>query len=80
MPRILVLIAAVTLLQTIAVGAPAAQAVVCSYDVCVSNCNTNGGKHCLRGCDRRIARRLSNGLCPWLGFGGLSLNRQVRDL
>jgi hypothetical protein len=75
MLRISVLIAALTLMETTAIGVSSAQAVVCSYDLCVSNCNGAGGKRCLRGCDRRIARRLSSGICPWHGFGDLSLNR-----
>ena len=75
MLRISLLIAALTLVGTIAIGVSTAQAVVCSYDVCVSNCHMNGGKHCLRGCDRRIARRMSSGFCPWHGAGDLSLNR-----
>ena len=75
MLRISVFIAALTLLETTVIGISAAHAVVCSYDVCVTNCHRNGGKHCLRGCDRRIARRLSSGLCPWHGPGDLSLNR-----
>jgi hypothetical protein len=75
MLRIFVLVAALTLMETAAIGVSAAQAVVCSYDVCVSNCFRGGYKHCLRGCDRRIARRLSDGLCPWYGFSDLSLNR-----
>jgi hypothetical protein len=75
MLRISILIAALTLMETAVIGVPAAHAVVCAYDVCVSNCFRGGYKHCLRGCDRRIARRISNGLCPWYGSGDLSLNR-----
>jgi hypothetical protein len=75
MLRISILIAALTLLETTAIGVSPAHAVVCSYDICVSNCNSNGRKHCLRGCDRRIARRLSSGLCPWYGPAELSINR-----
>lgn len=67
MLRTLVLIAALTLIETAAVGVSTAQAVVCSYDVCVSNCNRGGYRRCLRGCDLRIARRLSSGMCPWYG-------------
>jgi hypothetical protein len=61
------LIAALILIASATVGATTAQAVVCSYDVCVSHCFTAGGKFCLRGCDRRIARRQTSGLCPWYG-------------
>jgi hypothetical protein len=67
MLRVSVLIAALTLLETTAIGVSPAQAVVCSYDLCVSNCNSAGHKRCLKGCDRRISRRLSLGLCPWHG-------------
>ena len=74
MLRISVLIAALALMETTSIGVSSAQAVVCSYDLCVSNCGRNGGRFCLKGCDRRIARRLSLGLCPWHGKGDLSLN------
>ena len=78
MLRIFVLIAALTLMETATIGVSRAQAVVCSYDVCVSNCFRNGIKRtCLHLCDKRIARRISNGLCPWYGSGDLSLNRQA---
>jgi len=77
MLRIFVLIAALTLMETATIGVSRAQAVVCSYDVCVSDCFRGGYKKCLRHCDRRIARRISNGLCPWYGSGDLSLNRQA---
>jgi hypothetical protein len=59
----LIVVPALMALATI--GASSAQAVVCSYDRCVSRCFTAGHKFCLRGCDIRIARRLSSGLCPW---------------
>jgi hypothetical protein len=75
MLRILAFVAILSLIGTTAFGVSAAQAVVCSYDQCVSNCHRSGGKHCLRGCDRRIARRQSLGLCEWHGLGDLSLNR-----
>jgi hypothetical protein len=61
------LIAALTLMTSVTIGASTAQAVVCSYDRCVSRCFTAGNKLCLRGCDMRIARRISSGLCPWYG-------------
>ena len=61
------LIAAVALMASTTIGVSTAEAVVCSYDLCVSNCFRGGGKTCLRGCDRRIARRISSGLCPWYG-------------
>jgi hypothetical protein len=73
MLRIFVLIAALTLIETAAIGVPAAHAVVCSYEVCVPNCYRAGGTRCLSRCDRRIARRISDGICPW--YGDLSLNR-----
>jgi hypothetical protein len=73
MLRISILIAALVFVETTSIGVSSAQAVVCSYDLCVSNCNRAGYKRCLRGCDRRIARRLSSGLCPWHGAGDLSL-------
>lgn len=75
MLRISALIAALTLVALIAMGVSAAQAVVCSYDLCVSKCFAAGGKYCLRGCDRRIARRQTSGICPW--YGSASLDRQV---
>ncbi|HEY6577932.1 MAG TPA: hypothetical protein VIY09_01290 [Rhizomicrobium sp.] len=61
------LIAALALLASVTVDVLPAQAVVCSYDRCVSRCFIAGGRFCLRGCDRRIARRLTAGLCPWYG-------------
>jgi hypothetical protein len=67
MLRLSTLIAALILIGSVAMVAPPARAVVCSYDLCVSRCFTAGNKFCLRGCDRRIARRLSSGLCPWHG-------------
>jgi hypothetical protein len=67
MLRLSTLIAALILLASATIVAAPAQAVVCSYDLCVSRCFTAGHKLCLRGCDRRIARRLSSGLCPWHG-------------
>jgi hypothetical protein len=67
MLRFSTLIAALALIASTMIGTSPAQAVVCSYDVCVSRCFTAGNKLCLRGCDRRIARRLSSGLCPWHG-------------
>jgi len=70
------LIAALTLMASATIGASTAQAVVCSYDLCVSRCFTAGNKFCLRGCDRRIARRLTSGLCPWYG-SNWSRDRQV---
>jgi len=75
MLRISVLVAIVSLIRTTAFGVSAAHAVVCSYDQCVSRCHKGPGKFCLRGCDRRIARRISLGLCEWHGPGDLSLNR-----
>lgn len=65
MLRLSTLIAALILLASVTTAASPAQAVVCSYDHCVSRCFTAGGKYCLRGCDRRIARRMTSGLCPW---------------
>jgi hypothetical protein len=67
MLRLSMVIAALIALATF--DASPAQAVVCSYDLCVSRCFTAGGRFCLRGCDRRIARRQTNGLCPWSGLG-----------
>lgn len=67
MLRLSTLIAALILLASVTTAASPAQAVVCSYDHCVSRCFTAGGKYCLRGCDRRIARRMTSGLCPWFG-------------
>jgi hypothetical protein len=66
------LIAALALIASTTIGASTAQAVVCSEDVCISRCFIGGGKHCLRGCDRRIARRISSGICPWHGNNGFS--------
>jgi hypothetical protein len=60
-------IAALTLFASVTIDVSPAQAVVCSYDICVSRCFTAGNKFCLRRCDRRIARRQTNGLCPWSG-------------
>jgi hypothetical protein len=60
-------IAALTLFASVTFDASPAQAVVCSYDICVSRCFTAGNKFCLRRCDRSIARRQTNGLCPWYG-------------
>jgi hypothetical protein len=67
MLRFSTLIAALILIASVMIGALPAQAVVCSYDICVSNCFRGGGKTCLRGCDQRIARRISSGICPWYG-------------
>jgi hypothetical protein len=67
MLRLSMLIAALTLIASATIGASPAQAVVCSYDRCVSRCFIAGNKFCLRGCDMRIARRISSGLCPWYG-------------
>jgi hypothetical protein len=67
MQRLSMVIAALTIFVSLMIDVSPAQAVVCSYDICVSNCFRGGGKHCLRGCDRRIARRQTNGLCPWSG-------------
>jgi hypothetical protein len=64
MLRLSLVIAALILIASAMIDASPAQAVVCS---CVSRCFTAGGKFCLRGCDRRIARRLTSGLCPWYG-------------
>jgi hypothetical protein len=76
MLRISAAIAVLTLIATAAFGVSSAQAIVCSYDECVSNCHGNGiSKYCLRVCDRRLARRQSSGLCKWPGLGDLSLNR-----
>jgi hypothetical protein len=69
MLRLSTLIAAMSLIALATFDASPAQAVVCSYDLCVSRCFTAGGRFCLRGCDRRIARRQTNGLCPWSGLG-----------
>jgi hypothetical protein len=44
-----------------------AQAVVCSEEVCISRCFMGGGRRCLKSCDRRIARRIASGICPWYG-------------
>jgi len=70
------LIAALALIASVTMGALPAQAVVCSEDICVSKCFRGGGKTCLRGCDRRIARRISSGICPWYGNAGF-LDRQA---
>ena len=67
MLRLSMVIAALTLLVSLMIDASPAQAVVCSYDRCVSRCFTADGRFCLRGCDRRIARRQTSGLCPWPG-------------
>ena len=67
MLRLSMVIAALTLFVSLMIEASPAQAVVCSYDRCVSRCFTAGNKFCLRGCDRRIARRIASGLCPWYG-------------
>jgi hypothetical protein len=69
MLRLSMVIVALTLLASITIDASPAQAVVCSQDICVSHCFRGGVRHCLRGCDRRIARRQTNGLCPWSGLG-----------
>lgn len=61
------LIAILALIASTAIGVSTAGAVVCSEQVCISNCYKGGGKYCLRGCDRRIARRISSGMCPWHG-------------
>jgi hypothetical protein len=76
MLRLSTLTAALALIASATFATSPAQAVVCSYDVCVSRCFTGGGKFCLRGCDRRIARRMTSGLCPWYGQG-MSMNRQA---
>ena len=75
MLRISALVAMLSLMGMTGLSVSAAHAVVCSYDQCVWNCHRGPGKYCLRGCDRRIARRLSSGLCAWHGLGDLSLNR-----
>ena len=67
MLKLSMVIAALTLFVSLMIDTSPAQAVVCSYDHCVSRCFTAGGRYCLRGCDRRIARRLTAGLCPWYG-------------
>lgn len=48
MLRLSTLIAALILLASVTTAASPAQAVVCSYDHCVSRCFTAGGKYCLR--------------------------------
>jgi hypothetical protein len=69
MLRVSLLAAALTttLIASPIIGASTAQAVVCSEEVCISRCFTSGGRRCLRGCDQRIARRMSSGICPWYG-------------
>jgi hypothetical protein len=74
MLRLSIIVAALTLIAATDIGIAPAKAVVCSYDVCVSNCFKAGYKRCLRGCDRRIARRISDGICPWYGSSDWSLN------
>jgi hypothetical protein len=64
---LIVALAFMAFMASVIVGASTVQAVVCSYDRCVSRCFTAGHKFCLRGCDMRIARRLSSGICPWHG-------------
>jgi hypothetical protein len=70
------LIATLALMASATMGLSPAQAVVCSYDRCVSRCFTAGNKFCLRGCDMRIARRMTSGLCPWYGSNG-QLDRRL---
>lgn len=67
MLRLSTLVAALTFLASVTIGASTAQAVVCSEQLCISNCFKGGGKRCLHGCDRRIARRMASGVCPWYG-------------
>jgi hypothetical protein len=74
MLRLSVIVAALTLIVAPDIGISPAKAVVCSEQVCISNCNRAGYKRCLRGCDRRIARRISDGICPWYGSSDWSLN------
>jgi hypothetical protein len=74
MPRLSIIVAALLLIVTTDIGISPAKAVVCSQDACASNCFRAGGKKCLRGCDRRIARRISDGICPWYGSSDWSLN------
>ena len=58
-------IAALVLIASGMIDISPAQAVVCSEDVCISRCFIGGGKRCLKVCDRRIARRIAAGMCPW---------------
>lgn len=58
--------AALALVASSMIDISPAQAVVCSEEVCISRCYIAGGKRCLRACDRRIARRVASGVCPWL--------------
>jgi hypothetical protein len=67
MLRLSSLAAVLTFMASLMVDASAAHAVVCSEEVCISRCFTAGGRHCLKGCDRRIARRVASGVCPWYG-------------
>jgi len=75
MLRVSMMIAALTLVAATDVGVSPAKAVVCSEQVCISNCFRAGYKRCLRGCDRRIARRISDGICPWYGSSDWSLSQ-----
>ena len=75
MLRLSLMIAALVLLASTTIGVAPAKAVVCSEEVCMSNCFRGGGRFCLRACDRRIARRISNGICPWYGNSDLWLAR-----
>ena len=68
--------AALTLIVSGIVDVSPARAVVCSEDVCISRCFIGGGKRCIKGCDMRIARRISSGVCPWL-WSNWSPERQV---
>jgi hypothetical protein len=69
-------IAALTLIASGMIDISPAQAVVCSEEVCISRCYIGGGRRCLRACDRRIARRIASGICPWPWFNW-SLDRQA---
>ena len=59
--------AALALIASGMIDISPAQAVVCSEEVCLSRCYIGGGRRCLRVCDRRIARRIASGICPWYG-------------
>ena len=67
MRRFSFVVAALTLIASGMIDVSPAQAVVCSEGTCISNCIRAGGRFCLRSCDRRIARRISSGICPWYG-------------
>lgn len=60
--------AALALIASSMIDIAPAHAVVCSEEVCMSRCYIAGGKRCLKGCDRRIARRVAAGICPWPWF------------